>query len=118
MLEINAFLKDNFIVVNAEKKERKVINMTREKVIKVIESTFLDENIDKELYILYGTVLGGACGIIIKENKIEVYISCIAYASKRPEMVLTGKKIGKNYSARRFFKKRRLRFLRSLFLIK
>ena len=27
MLEINAFLKDNFIVVNAEKKERKVINM-------------------------------------------------------------------------------------------
>ena len=48
--------------------------MTREKVIKVIESTFLDENIDKELYILYGTVLGGACGIIIKENKIEVYI--------------------------------------------
>lgn len=60
MLEINAFLKDNFIVVNAEKKERKVINMTREKVIKVIESTFLDENIDKELYILYGTVLGGA----------------------------------------------------------
>ena len=54
MLEINAFLKDNFIVVNAEKKERKVINMTREKVIKVIESTFLDENIDKELYILYG----------------------------------------------------------------
>ena len=52
----------------------------------------MDENIDKELYILYGTVLGGACGIIIKENKIEVYISCIAYASKRPEMVLTGKK--------------------------
>ena len=51
MLEINAFLKDNFIVVNAEKKERKVINMTREKVIKVIESTFLDENIDKELFI-------------------------------------------------------------------
>ena len=92
MLEINASLKDNFIVVNAEKKERKIINMTREKVIKVIESTFLDENIDKELYILYGTMLGGACGIIIKENKIEVYISCIAYASKRPEMVLTGKK--------------------------
>ena len=74
MLEINAFLKDNFIVVNAEKKERKVINMTREKVIKVIESTFLDENIDKELYILYGTVLGGACGIIIKENNDQLIV--------------------------------------------
>lgn len=81
----------------------------------MIESTFLDENIDKELYILYGTVLGGACGIIIKENKIEVYISCIAYASKRPEMVLTGKRSGTNYSARRFFKKRRLLFFTESF---
>ena len=85
------------------KKERKVINMTREKVIKVIESTFLDENIDKELYILYGTVLGGACGIIIKENEIEVYISCIAYASKRPEMVLTGKKNWKKLFCSKIF---------------
>ncbi len=77
----------------------------------------MDENIDKELYILYGTVLGGACGIIIKENKIEVYISCIAYASKRPEMVLTGKK-RKKILLEIFFKKRRLRFYGVFFLIK
>ena len=40
---------------------------------------------------------------IIKENKIEVYISCIAYASKRPEMVLTGKKNWKKLFCSKIF---------------